>query len=152
MHGLAPRIVLGAKWWNQTRQAAYRSTLWHCVACGVPNRIARFRQWLEGHELYEVDYPAGRLYYVETVPLCHCCHNYVHDGRLCSLLKKDQVSCQKYVAIIQHGDAVLAQAGLSKPEPYHGPFAEWSSWRLVLLGKKYPPIYKTYEEWERAHG
>ena len=151
MHGLAPRTILGAKWWNQTRQAAYRSTLFHCIACGVYKRNAKFRKWLEGHEVYSVDYLAGRLHYVETVPLCHCCHNYIHSGRLQMLLDSNQISHQKYVGIVQHGDAVLAQAGLPKPEPYEGEFAPWKVWRLVLLGKKYKSLYKSLEEWEEYY-
>jgi len=151
LHGVNPRSILGSKWWNETRKAAYKSTFYHCVACGVAKGDARFRQWLEGHELYEVDYLKGHMYYVETVPLCHCCHNYIHSGRLQSLLDKGEISHQKYVAIIQHGDSVLAQAGLSRLPPYPGPFALWKDWRLVLFGKKYKPLYKSLEEWEKAH-
>ena len=147
MHGLAPRGILGATWWNQTRRQAYKSTYYHCVACGVYKKDAKLRQWLEGHELYTVDYLTGRMYYQETVPLCHCCHNYIHDGRLTALLEQGKLSHQKYVTVMQHGDAVLAAAGLKKPTPYSGPFTEWGDWRLVLFGKEYPPIYKTYEEW-----
>jgi hypothetical protein len=150
LHGVAPRVILGSAWWDKTRKEAYRSTFYHCIACGVYKHQARFRKWLEGHELYTVDYLIGRSYYLETVPLCHCCHNYIHSGRLQSLLEQNEISIKKYVAIQQHGDAVLEQAGLSKPPVYNGPFAPWEDWRLVLDGKEYGPKYKNEKEWENG--
>jgi hypothetical protein len=150
MHRVAPREILGSKWWNETRQAAYRSTSYHCLACGVYKMDALFRQWLEGHEVYEIDYVHGRMVYVETVPLCHCCHNYSHDGRLQALLGQGKVSQAKFVAIIQHGDGVLFRAGLRKVISYDGPCAEWKKWWLVLNGKQYPPHFKTFEQWKQA--
>jgi hypothetical protein len=103
MHGVAPRVILGSKWWNQTRQAAYRSTNYHCLACGVPKSRARWKQWLEGHELYKVNHTKGKMIYLETVPLCFSCHNYIHDGRMSGLLEKGQISHGRFTAIIQHG-------------------------------------------------
>lgn len=159
MHGVVPREILGSKWWNQTRQAAYKSTDFHCIACGVHKSCAKNRQWLEGHELYEVDYAKGRQVYIETIPLCHFCHNYIHDGRLQMLLQSGKLHQAKFVAIIQHGDDVLARVGLVRPNHVEreviilnqcGTIAEWSNWRLVLNNKLYPPKYKTYDEWETA--
>jgi len=57
MHGLAPRVVLGSAWWDETRQRAYRSTNYHCIACGVSRERAKYHQWMEGHELYSINYP-----------------------------------------------------------------------------------------------
>jgi len=150
MHCVAPRNVLGSVWWNQTRQVAYESTSFHCLACGVWKHNAEYRQWLEGHEYFSVDYKAGRMTYIETVPLCHLCHNAIHSGRLAALLEKGQISHVKFAAIIRHRDAILKAAGLTLAPEYNGPFAPWSSWRLVLFGKEYPPKYATREEWESA--
>lgn len=61
MHQLAPRTILGQRWWDETRQAAYASTAQHCLACGVHRVAAAYHPWLEGHELYEIDYRAGRM-------------------------------------------------------------------------------------------
>lgn len=160
MHGLAPRTVLGEAWWNATRKAAYASTDYHCVACGVHKASARYHQWLEGHELYAISYEAGRMVYVETVPLCHFCHNYIHDGRLRWLLEKGEIHHAKYVAIIQHGDKVLADSGLRRlgykereeniqEALTNGRVAAWEDWRLVIEGAEYPSLYKSYEDWER---
>ncbi len=154
MHGVAPRTILGDKWWNQTRKRSYKSTGFCCAACGVHKLSARYRQWLEGHEIYEVDYKKGTMTYLRTVPLCHLCHNYIHDGRLRALLAKQKITHAKYKAIIQHGDQVLSMANL-KRKPYEdremdasskilsNESASWSQWRLIVNGKQFPPKFKS---------
>ncbi len=100
--------------------------------------------------------------YVETVPLCHYCHNYIHDGRMRDLLEKGLLHQSKYVAIIQHGDRVLQDAGLKRLAyderaqqimllELEGKIAPWSKWRLVIGRKVYPPKFKTLEEWQAFH-
>ena len=162
MHGVAPRVILGEKWWNATRQAAYKSTAYRCLACGVSKQDAKMHHWLEGHELYKIDYKKGLMRYVETVPLCHYCHTYIHDGRLNALLEQGRIHHAKFVAIMKHGDAVLAKAGLSRPlirdrddaiidGMLAGEVAPWNKWRLVIKGKRYPPRYKTLNDWRKAY-
>jgi len=155
MHGLAPRVVLGQSWWDKTRKESYKSNYYHCLACGVHKLKARYRQWLEGHEVYETDYLLGRHYYVETVPLCHLCHNYVHSGRLEALREEGKITHAKYRAVIEHGDSVLHTAGLRAKQPYEGPTAEWGDWRLVVevdgTMKEYKPLYNSFDEWRKAH-
>lgn len=139
MHGMAPRVILGVNWWNKTRLLAYKSTGYHCVACGVFKTEAKSRRWLEGHECYETDYLLGRMVYVETVPLCHYCHNFCHPGRMRALLECNGMTHSKYAAIMQHGAAVLKAARLEKPpfgqviETYTDP----EDWRLVIEGIEY---------------
>lgn len=146
MHGVVPRNLLGKAWWDRTRKLAYASTNFHCVACGVHKSQARFRQWLEGHEIYGIDYVKGRLYYLETVPLCHCCHAYIHDGRLQVLLERGKISHAKYAAILQHGDEVLMRAGLNPLDKGNAgivtSIAPWHKWRLVIEGKHFDPPLK----------
>lgn len=113
---------------------------------------------MEAHEIYDIDYIKGRAVFVEVVPLCHFCHNYIHDGRLTDLLQKGKVPHSKFVSIIQHGDRVLKSAGLSRLSKLErdreialleadGKLAAWESWRLILDGVEYPPIYKTFNDW-----
>jgi hypothetical protein len=159
---MAPRVVLGGKWWNDARRAAYESTDFHCLACGVSKyRVKGGRQILDAHEVYQTDYQAGRMVFVEAVPLCPYCHAYIHDGRLKMLLDKHEITQARYAAVIQHGDTVLAQAKLSKPTHnireaamkeaiVAGQVAEWAAWRLVVNGVEYPPLYKTFEEWKKG--
>lgn len=149
LHGLAPRVILGDKWWNETRHAAYKSTDYHCIACGVHKLLARGPKWLEGHEVYRTDYVHGRMVYVEAVPLCNFCHNFIHSGRLQALLDKHKITQQRYTSIIQHGERILARAGLCKPRPYEGKVAEWSKWRLVLNRRMYKPRFRSLEDWAK---
>lgn len=155
MHGVAPRIVLGSTWWNQERVAAYRKVDYHCEACGVKKVHAAYHRWLEGHEIYDINYTAGRMVYVRTASLCHFCHNYIHSGRLKSLLEKGEIHHAKYVDIIQHGDRVLKQNGLKKLPVHNGKIAEWNEWRLVIEFNggiiEIPPVHKSFEAWQEAH-
>lgn len=140
MHGLAPRVVMGRKWWDKTRKAAAQATRQHCLACGVSKWQAKGRQYLEGHEVFDIDYLLGRMVYVETVPLCHFCHSYIHDGLLRILLATRKISHARYVAIIQHGDEVLRRANLVRSRPETLGMAEWDDWRMVFEGREYPPL------------
>jgi len=162
LHGVAPRVVLGQKWWDQERKAAYRSTQFHCLACGVSKHQAKYHKWLEGHEIYDIDYAKGRSIYIRTVPLCHFCHNYIHDGRLTALLQQCKIHQGKYVQIVQHGNRVLSKAGLERAtlrqrgkelERKHrkGEIAEWSDWRMVVNGEEYTPLYSSPEELNAAN-
>jgi hypothetical protein len=151
LHGLVPREILGTRWWDDTRHAAYASTDYHCIACGVPKADALVHKWLEGHELYAINYKRGRMTYRETIPLCHLCHNFIHSGRLHMLLQAGTITAAQYHRVLEHGERVLKAAGLAQPLPYTGPCAEWGDWRLVVSGMEYAPKFKTYEEWERAY-
>jgi len=151
MHGIAPRVVLGEEWWDQERRKAYASTNYHCVACGVHKTQALEHQWLEGHEYYTIDYAFGRMRYHFAVPLCHYCHNYIHQGRMEMLLEDKQMTQLKYDSIIHHGNKILRAAKLKKPKPYNGPCAKWADWRLVVYGVEYPPLIKSYTEWMKKY-
>lgn len=148
MSGVAPRVVLGQEWWDATRKAAYRSTNFHCITCGIIQYEAKEHQWLEAHEVYSIDYIKGHMVYLESVPLCHYCHNFIHDGRLKALLVRKEITAAKYNKIMKHGRKILRLAKLKKPEPYLGSCATWESWRMVLDGVEYPPLYPSYAEWK----
>lgn len=164
MHGMAPRVILGRQWWDETRREAYRSTNFRCIACGVHKYRAKGGlEYLEAHELYFTDYGNGKLIYLETVPLCHYCHAYIHDGRMRAMLESGTLNSGKFAAIVQHGNKVLTEAGLEKQSHAdreariahmveNGTIAEWQDWRLVLLDKEYPPKYNNEDEWSKAYG
>lgn len=162
LHGRNPRTINGVNWWNRERRKVYKSTEFHCLSCGVHKEQARSRQWLEAHELYEIDYQRGLSTFVEIVPLCHYCHNFIHSGRLQALLDRGEIHHSKFVAIIRHGDEVLRRAGLTKKSHFErdreiqemmakGLVAEWSEWRLIVDGVEYEPLYSSQKEWEEAH-
>jgi hypothetical protein len=161
LHGVAPRALLGTKWWNVTRKAAYAKTNYCCVACGVYKHEAKGPKWLEGHEVYKINYASGISKYLETVALCNYCHSYIHDGRLLAMLDQGKLDHARYAAILHHGDSVLAAAGLCRPSREEredefvdlllsGRIASWGQWRLLLEGKEYPPKYKTEAHWREA--
>jgi hypothetical protein len=146
MHGVAPRAIMGQAWWDIQRQAAYYSTDYRCAACGVPKRKAKYHSWLEAHELYEMDYPNGRMIFKELVPLCHACHNFIHSGRMNMLVDKGEMDERKMNEILWHGKAIIKVAGLKKPKP-PTECAEWSKWRLVFNGQEYKPKFKNFGAW-----
>ena len=149
LHGVAPRVVLGNKWWNETRLKAYKSTNYHCKVCGVHKYKARGPKHLEGHELYRINYARGLMTYVKTAPLCHFCHAYIHDGRLLWLLESRRITFQRYSAIIQHGDSILQSAGLERPPMgarLPDRVASWEQWRLIVNGQEFEPKHSSAEE------
>ena len=147
MHETNPRTILGNAWWERERRAAFHATEQHCAACGVNKYQAKAHKWLEGHESYDINYAKGTVKYVRTVGLCHYCHNYIHIGRLTKLVEKGETPHSKLVGVIQHGDRVLIQAGVKRPEPYNGSVAEWSKWRLVIGRKRYKGKFADFRAW-----
>lgn len=152
---------MGSSWWNKVRKLAYKSTAYHCLACGVHKDNAKYHQWLEGHEVYKTDYKLGTLTFLYVAPLCHFCHNFIHDGRIENLLQQGKIHHHKYAAILKHGSEVLAKAKLVKPSraererkfllaEARGEITPWENWRLIFEGKAYPPKFKSLEEWKQA--
>lgn len=151
LHGIAPRVVLGRKWWDGTRMEAYKSTGFRCAACGVRASDAKFKQWLEAHEVYAFDYKNLRLTYLYTVPLCHACHSFIHCGRLRVMKDKGKLSEEVYREIIAHGKNVLECAGLPPSgEPETSKKTKWNDWRMEINGKLYGPSTRSYVAWKRG--
>jgi hypothetical protein len=166
MSGVNPRTIMGQSWWDKKRKAAYAKNNFHCWACGVPSKSARYRPYLEAHERYDIDYLKGTLRLLEVVALCHACHNFIHIGRLNGKLLAGELGIEYAQGIVNHGYAVLRAAGLEpwwttrlivediQPtglEPGMLVGAEWSQWRLLLGGRKYGPKFKNEEELQRYY-
>lgn len=153
LHGMAPRIILGQAWWDKERFAAFAKTGKKCAACGVhaAQQKGDGNYYLEGHEVYEINYRAGRMTYLEAVGLCNYCHNYIHKGRFEALRRQHKISLQTFAAIINYGDKVLKDAGLKPLPVYKGKCADWPAWRLVINGKEYGPAFKSEREWSSAY-
>jgi hypothetical protein len=170
IHGLNPRTIKGDEWWNEQRQIAYKKNNYCCWACGVDKRDAQYHQWLEAHEIYKIDYSIGEVRFNGICALCHCCHNFIHSGRLSSLYRKKELSLSNISFILEHGFVVLKNAKL-KMNPFalrvakeHVPpifnkyfeygyheygmcLAEWNDWYLLMDGKKYKGKFKNFNEW-----
>ena len=94
---------------------------------------AKYHQWLEAHEDYDIDYETGEVNIKQIIPLCHSCHNFIHSGRLWMV---NHVGIKHRCTSISLGDVDIA---------------DWDEWHLVLEGEKYYSKFKNYEEWEEFY-
>jgi hypothetical protein len=163
LHGISPRTINGDAWWNSTRREVYASDDYHCIACGVYKYDALIHQWLEAHEYYEIDYKKGTMVCKSIEPLCHCCHSFIHSGRLENIAGKEK-SISDVVDILERGFTILSQFNL-KCFPGTFDFAlrlkantfgvrpykidskvPWNKWRFIWNGKEYFSKFKNEEE------
>lgn len=177
LHGVAPRVVMGRKWWDEKRQEAYAKGGYRCWACGVHKDDALIRNWLEAHESYSIDYEKGIVELHEIVALCHACHSFIHSGRLWALLKSGEITESRFEMIVSHGLRVLREAGI---KPWWGTMmnilqfeqrlpdwgaldqveipeeelivAAWDEWRLVIDGKSFGPKHESFADWKEHYG
>lgn len=158
---------MGQTKWNALRKEVYRSSNYHCIACGVHQSEARGKQHLEAHEYYNMDYGKGRVEIVSIEPLCLYCHTFIHSGLLSISVTKEWRTKEEAVEILEHGFKILADnnlqcfpftrllAGLFGAERYDvqsyklnaKKMPKWADWRLVWEGKEYPPKSPTYKDW-----
>ncbi len=148
MHGIAPRTVMGKEWWDRERQITYKQNNYCCWACGIHKTQALFHQWLEAHEFFQMDYPNGKMIFVETVALCNACHNFIHSGRMEAMVDQGAMSEDKQQLILKRGKAIVK--GLPKPKSPTD-IAKWSEWRLVFGGAEYQGSFKTFEDWKNHY-
>lgn len=177
LHGVAPRDVLGVSWWDRQRQIAYKRGDFKCWACGIHKNQAAYHQWLEAHEAYDIDYAKGIVKLKEIVALCHCCHSFVHSGRLLIMYEKGETPYRKALYILNRGlsnlddnrlkpfymavYAYFKVQGISDTQAnqwareasYELPekFADWSKWRLIIDGREYGPKFKSMKEWSNYY-
>jgi hypothetical protein len=167
LHGLNPRNLKGRSWWDSKRKAVYKSTNYRCIACGVEGRDAQLKQYLEAHEYYDIDYTAGVCTLQEIVPLCHCCHNFIHSGYVLVSYQEGKRSLKTAQIILEHGFRILADNDLEcfpntleiahhldsatyGVRSYSLPVEEvaWGDWKLVFEGKEYRSKFASFREWE----
>ena len=162
LHGIAPRTLMKASRWNDIRREAYAKNNYHCWACGVYRSYnvdkLRFEdesgETLDCHEFYEIDYNEKTSTLVEFVALCKNCHAYVHSGRMNSMYEKGQLDEEDCYIITQHGNRVLAEAGLnplSKIVDANTYQDEWKKWRLIVDGKSHYAILEDYWDWYKHY-
>lgn len=171
MFGTAPRVIMGQKWWDETRRAAYIANNMRCWACGGEGP-------LEAHEAYDIIMEEGRMIYLETTSLCTDCHAFIHIGRTIGLLARGEIAPGTAKRVVLKGYEHLKKAGLKCPYetaiidnprlPWKGsttwirrvikntdsaPYwrylrkVPWSEWRLVFEGKEYPPRFDSRDHY-----
>lgn len=165
LHGIAPRTIMGQKWWDKTRKEVYAKTDYHCVACGIDKEHAKCHQWLEAHEFWEIDYKTGTAKIASIQPLCHYCHNFIHSGRLAQIIGSEK-SEDQVKRILEHGFTILAKNNLQcfpgtlelaekvgadtfgvTAYPLPNDDVEWKDWRLVWNGMEYGSKFRDMEAW-----
>lgn len=169
LHGLNPRSIKGKDWWDKKRKEAYASTNYNCIACGVHKTKAKKHQWLEAHEFWNIDYKTGICEVIKIVPLCHYCHNFIHNGRLYMIMGKEK-TWQEVTEILEHGFYILSQNNL-KAFPHALELAKfigaktynvkayklpehdtkWENYVMILEGETYKSKFKDYFEWEEYY-
>ena len=168
LHGLNPRAIKGQTWWDVTRQEVYKTTDYHCAACGVHKTQAKGnKKWLEAHEYYDIDYENGIAIVKDIVPLCNYCHKFIHSGFLYVEVQKGHMSKNEAITILERGFKILRENNL---KAFYGTIdiadrlganttgiksytptdsgVVWSDWRLMFDGKKHKPLFNNYEEWK----
>lgn len=167
LHGISPRTINGQEWWNKIRQEVYKSTDYHCVACGVYKLNAKKYKWLEAHEFWDIDYTTGICKIKSIEPLCHYCHNFIHSGRLSVIVGKEKTK-QEVIDILEHGFRILSKNELKafyftielakqlgartfnvkSYKPNVNENLKWTDFRLVYEGKEYFPEFRNETEWK----
>jgi hypothetical protein len=157
LHGTAPRMIMGESWWNDTRQEVYKKNKFHCVACGVHKSNAKIHQWLEAHEYYEVDYVNTKYALKDIIPLCHCCHAFIHYQRSTAMLNAGKLSKKNFDIIMDHGKEVLSRIGVDKSEIIlpedHFPETngKWGDWYFEFEGVKHYSKFENYDAWNEFY-
>jgi hypothetical protein len=166
LHGLAPRIILGDSWWQQQKKLAKEKSDNRCLACGVTPKQAKYHQWLETHEVYNM-YSNGTIEFKTCVALCHSCHNFIHDGRMQALTEKKEYPKEKYLDILDHGNQLLSnwwgkeivfkneaisflpddKIYQNLPLKWERFNCKWTDYHLVLYGQRYESKFPSHEAW-----
>lgn len=154
--GINPRTLMGSEWWDTMRKQAYSGNKGFCWACGGHSNDDPYHSWLEAHECYDFDYDKGVMSFKEVVALCHCCHCFIHSGRLWSLYDQGTITKGKIRFILDTRLRMLRDAGL---RPFLGTMvvyymlqgmsemqAKAQAWTVDMLpwltGPKYPNKWK----------
>ena len=132
---------------------------------------AKYHQWLEAHEMYEINHKKGTVTFTHLVALCHSCHNFTHSGRMFSLFQKREIEEEKIREIMYHGLTILRDHRLKPPimaryvelhlkgipdheitvaiyREYKVPEpVPWGKWRMIIYGKPYASLFENVDKW-----
>lgn len=129
LSGINPRTILGDEWWDEVRRKAYAKNNHCCFACGISAGADKYSGALEAHEVYSFDKIKGVAIFEDVVALCHCCHGYIHSGRLYSRYLLGRENREKLEYILKRGGKILRDVSL---EPSRGTRVV----ELVMLERK----------------
>lgn len=115
LHGVNPRTIMGNAAWNKMKIAKRSEANHHCQICDryVPHVKG---DWLECHEVYEIDEENLEFRLIDIVAICNTCHGYVHLGLTGLLYSQGKITEERYWEIIEHGDKLMRSQLLTKQE------------------------------------
>lgn len=135
IHNINPRTIMGTVAWNKIKKEKQKLANHHCMCCDefVPHVPGNY---LQCHEVYDIDMGKRQFRLVDIVCICGKCHDFIHLGRLQMLLKEGKISREYYGEILERGNKLLKENGLKRENL---PLAEINnpSWCLVYNGKTY---------------
>jgi len=148
LHGIAPRVIFGQRWWDVERKKCYEKAGQKCEACGTARADAWPNWWLEAHEEYEMDY--GIFRFVGLVCLCPACHRFIHSGLRSVMVASRRLSQRTNAQIEAHCRSVLMNHDqMEKWENRHDYDApSWGGFRMMIDGKFYGPSSASIGAWE----
>ena len=154
LHGLNPRTIRGAKWWNIHRREAYAANNYHCWACSkyapYDHDKKRFiSEKLDAHEYYDINYKEKTAKLKKIVALCKHCHATIHSGRLQAMFDIGENDIQWLWELSRHSQNILKKPLKIDTRDYR---QEWNDWRLIIDGVEYKSKFKNMEEWEAEYG
>jgi hypothetical protein len=175
LHGVAPREIKGREWWDTVRNTAYATNNFCCWACGD-------REFLNAHEVYDVNYALGRTTFMEVVALCEACHHFIHIGLYGTFLLRGSVGVQEFKRVVKSRYQILKKAHLKanwgfyqvvgglirtysiqdtkwlqdilkdKVPPPIVDDVPWGKWRMVFEGVEYPPKFLSEYDSRKHYG
>lgn len=105
--------VMGNKWWDVTRKAAYTLHDDHCHACGKHKLQGFYRRRLEAHEF--TTQVNGEITLERVVALCYACHNFIHCDYVGKQVASGEVSVKHGREVMRLGLQLLKENGSSQP-------------------------------------
>lgn len=135
LHGVNPRTIMGNIEWGKRKKEWQAKANHHCMICG--RYIAhKPGDWMALHERYEYDLDRLIQKFTGYIILCEDCHNYIHQGRMQILVNQGALKPEEYERVIEHGDRLLKEAGLTKIRMSKYLVTD-PSWQLEFNGRLY---------------
>lgn len=174
MFGTAPRVVMGQEWWDKTRREAYAKNNMRCWACGGEGPLEAHEAYRIDYRNAEMIYVETTALCNDCHSFIHIGRTIgmlargerKHSDvkrivlRGYEILKKAKLKCPYETSLINNprlawpGNTSWMRRVLKNTERtnhmdlYWMKAHPWERWRLVFDGQKYPPRYKSYEEFQ----
>ncbi len=135
IHGVNPRKIMGDYKWKQIKKEKQKEADHHCMCCGeyvehVPGN------YLECHELYDIDLENREFRFKDVVCICKKCHQFIHSARTKCLVEEGEITQEYFNEIMERGNNLLMINGLEKKDLSQKEIKN-PKWVLVYENKRY---------------